>query len=175
MHLESAARALEHIDRKDAPQELGPGQPPGALGRLAGCRQGRLRSRARRNRSVPVWRALRRARFANPEPVMASSFRRTRWLGRKLSGRIPRTNALICQGRARHYAIALSRARAQDPVVANEVETGRRDQRRESLDELLRLEDDVGRAIAPAVLQSVEQPPSSSCDRRSVATGGRAT
>jgi hypothetical protein len=37
------------------------------------------------------------------------------------------------------------------------VETRRRDQRRELLDEFLRREDDVGRAVAPAVLQAIEE------------------
>jgi hypothetical protein len=41
------------------------------VGRLVGCRQGRLRSRTRRSRSTPLWRALRRARFANPETARA--------------------------------------------------------------------------------------------------------
>jgi len=62
-------------------------------------------------------------------------------------------------GWAWHDAVALARARAQDPVVADEVEAGRRDQGRELLDELLGLEDDVGRAVAPAVLEPVEKPP----------------
>jgi hypothetical protein len=44
-------------------------------------------------------------------------------------------------------------------VVAHEVEAGRRHQGRELLDELLGLEDDVGRAVAPAVLELVEEPP----------------
>jgi hypothetical protein len=42
-------------------------------------------------------------------------------------------------------------------VVAHEVEAGRRNQGREVLDQLLRLEDDVGRAVAPAVLEAVEE------------------
>jgi len=44
-------------------------------------------------------------------------------------------------------------------VVTHEVEAGRRHQGRELLDEFLGLEDDVGRAVAPAVLQLVEKPP----------------
>jgi hypothetical protein len=43
-------------------------------------------------------------------------------------------------------------------VIADEVEAGRRNQRRELLDELLRLEYEVGRAVAPAVLEPVEEP-----------------
>jgi hypothetical protein len=39
------------------------------------------------------------------------------------------------------------------------MEAGRRDQGRELLDELLGLEDDVGGAVAPAVLEPVEKPP----------------
>jgi hypothetical protein len=44
-------------------------------------------------------------------------------------------------------------------VVADEVEAGRRDQRGEPLQEFEGLEDDVGRAVAPAVLQAVEETP----------------
>jgi hypothetical protein len=43
--------------------------------------------------------------------------------------------------------------------MADHVEAGRRGQGRELLDELLGLEDDVGRAVAPAVLERVEKPP----------------
>jgi hypothetical protein len=55
------------------------------------------------------------------------------------------------------------------------VEARRRDQGHELLDELLELEDDVGRAVAPALLELVEEPSVRSRERRSVATGGRAT
>jgi hypothetical protein len=48
--------------------------------------------------------------------------------------------------------------RREDPVVADEVEARRRDQGRELLDELLGLEDDVCRAVAPAVLQAIQEP-----------------
>jgi hypothetical protein len=44
-------------------------------------------------------------------------------------------------------------------VVADQVEAGGRDQGRKLLDELLGLEDEVGRAVAPAVLEPVEKPP----------------
>ena len=44
-------------------------------------------------------------------------------------------------------------------MVTHEVEAGRRDQGCELLDELLGLEDDVGRAVAPAVLELAEEPP----------------
>jgi hypothetical protein len=37
------------------------------------------------------------------------------------------------------------------------VEAGRRDERCELLEELLRREDDVGRAVAPAVLEAIEE------------------
>ena len=60
---------------------------------------------------------------------------------------------------ARHDSAALARGRAKDPVVANEVEARRGDEGNESLDELPGLEDDVGRAVAPAVLQAVQEPP----------------
>ena len=51
----------------------------------------------------------------------------------------------------------LARAGAEDAVVADEMEARRRHQGRELLDELLRREDDVRRAAAPAVLQAVEE------------------
>jgi hypothetical protein len=43
-------------------------------------------------------------------------------------------------------------------VVSHEVEARRRDEGRELLHELRGLEDDVGRAVAPAVLEAVEEP-----------------
>ncbi len=43
------------------------------------------------------------------------------------------------------------------PWYAGQVEAGRRDQRRELLEEFLRREDDVSGAVAPAVLQAVEE------------------
>ena len=70
-----------------------------------------------------------------------------------------RTSRLVRFGCARHDAVALARTRAEDPVVANQMEAGRRDQGRELFDELLGLEDDVGRAVAPAMLEPVEKPP----------------
>jgi hypothetical protein len=57
----------------------------------------------------------------------------------------------------RHDAIALARARAEHAVVADEMEARRRDERGEFPGELLRREDGVRRAIAPAVLQAIEQ------------------
>jgi hypothetical protein len=42
-------------------------------------------------------------------------------------------------------------------VVADEVEARRRDQGGEPLQELEGLEDDVGRAVPPAVLEAVEE------------------
>jgi hypothetical protein len=107
--------------------------------------------------------AHRAASIGNRGSLAALSLRRTVWLDREIVRRIPgrRTNRrlLPCFARARHHAVALARARAQDPVVADQVETGRRDTGRELLDELLGLEDDVGRAVAPAVLQAIEEPP----------------
>ncbi len=50
----------------------------------------------------------------------------------------------------RHNASPLSRTRTEDPVVADPVESRRRHQGRELLDQFLRLEEDVGRAVAPA-------------------------
>ena len=47
-------------------------------------------------------------------------------------------------------AIAFSRARRQDAVVADEMEARRRDEGGELLDELERLEADVRGAVAPA-------------------------
>ncbi len=44
-------------------------------------------------------------------------------------------------------------------MVADEVEAGRRDQGGEPLQELEGLEDDVGRSVAPAVLEAVEEAP----------------
>jgi hypothetical protein len=44
-------------------------------------------------------------------------------------------------------------------VVAHEVDAGRRHQGGELFDELGRLEHDVRGAVAPAVLQAVEEPP----------------
>lgn len=57
-----------------------------------------------------------------------------------------------------HHAPALARAGAEDAVVADEVEARRRHQRRELLDELGGLEKDVGGAVAPAMLQAIEEP-----------------
>jgi hypothetical protein len=57
-------------------------------------------------------------------------------------------------------------------VVAHEVKAGRRYQGRELLDQFLGLEDDVRRAIAPAMLEAVQEPPvleprePLGCDRR---------
>jgi hypothetical protein len=48
--------------------------------------------------------------------------------------------------------------RIEDAVVAHEVEARGRDEGGELLDELERVEDDVARAVAPAVLQAVEEP-----------------
>jgi hypothetical protein len=45
----------------------------------------------------------------------------------------------------------------QDPVVADEMEARRRDRGGEPLQELEGLEDDVGRAVPPAVLEAVEE------------------
>jgi hypothetical protein len=59
---------------------------------------------------------------------------------------------------ARHDPVAFACARAEDPVVAHEVETRRRDQGRELLEKLMQLEDDVAGAVAPAMLQPVEEP-----------------
>ena len=57
----------------------------------------------------------------------------------------------------RHDAIALARAGAEHTVVPDEMEARRRDERGEFLDEFLWREDDVRRAVAPAVLQAIEQ------------------
>jgi len=46
----------------------------------------------------------------------------------------------------------------QDPMVSNEVEPGRRDEGGGLLQQLQRLEDDVGRHVAPAVLELVHHP-----------------
>ncbi len=43
------------------------------------------------------------------------------------------------------------------PWFAGQVELGRRDQRRQLLEEFLRREDDVSGAVAPAVLQAIEE------------------
>ena len=59
---------------------------------------------------------------------------------------------------ARHDPVAFAGARSEDAVVADEMEVRRRDQGRELLEELQGLEDDVGRAVAPAILQPVEEP-----------------
>ena len=59
---------------------------------------------------------------------------------------------------ARYDAIPLACTWAQDPVVTHEVEARWRDQRCELLHEFLGLEDDVGGAVAPAVLEAVEEP-----------------
>ena len=58
-----------------------------------------------------------------------------------------------CTLLGRHDAVAPARAWAKDAVVADEMEARRRDERGEFLDELLRREDDVRRAVAPAVLR----------------------
>jgi hypothetical protein len=42
-------------------------------------------------------------------------------------------------------------------MVANQIETGRRNQRREFFDQLQRFHDDMARAIAPAALEAIEQ------------------
>jgi hypothetical protein len=57
----------------------------------------------------------------------------------------------------RHDMSTPACTRSEDPVVADEVEARRRHQGRELLEELLRLEDDVRRAVAPAVLQTIEE------------------
>jgi hypothetical protein len=59
----------------------------------------------------------------------------------------------------RHDLGTPARGRAQDPVVAHEVEAGRGHEGRELLDELARLEDDVGRSVPPTVPQAIEQTP----------------
>ena len=59
---------------------------------------------------------------------------------------------------ARHDTIPLARARTEDPVVADQVDSRGRHQGRELLDQLLRLEDDVGRAVALAMLEAVQEP-----------------
>jgi hypothetical protein len=53
--------------------------------------------------------------------------------------------------------IPLAGARSEDPVVADEVEAGRRYERGEPLQELEGLEDNVRRAVAPAVFEAVEE------------------
>jgi hypothetical protein len=44
-------------------------------------------------------------------------------------------------------------------VIPDQVESGRRHERREFLDELERFEEHVGRAVAPPVLEAVEHAP----------------
>ena len=56
---------------------------------------------------------------------------------------------------ARHDPVPPARARTEDPGVADEVEAGRGHQSGQLLHQLLRLEDDVGSAVAPAVLQAM--------------------
>ena len=127
-------------------------------GGIVGRAQRLLATSRRRGRSVPVlaqWVAAIGSRL----PLLPFYCRRAGWLGREIDGRLSwrPTNPLLCGSRVGHDAVARARTRAQDPVVAHEVETGRRNQGRELLDQLLRLEDDMGCAVAPAVLQPVEE------------------
>ncbi len=73
----------------------------------------------------------------------------------------------------RHDALPVTRTRAEDAVVAGGMESRRGHQRRELLHELARLEDDVRGAVAPAVLQAVEEPPVAET-RESLGGHGRA-
>jgi hypothetical protein len=67
----------------------------------------------------------------------------------------------------RYGAGALARGGTQNTVVADEMEARGRHERRELLDQLLGGEDDSGRAVAPGVLEAVEQTPISElCETR---------
>jgi hypothetical protein len=155
-HPAAAAGTREDIDREDPTQELRPGEA---------ARGHRVRVETGGLWAVLGPSHLGRARLAGPmNGVRGHGSGQTRiaelgWLARGAPGAVGERMLGAVSAVCGHDAIALTRAGTEDPVVAHEVEAGRRDQRREALDELLRREDDVGRAVAPAVLQSVEQAP----------------
>jgi len=60
--------------------------------------------------------------------------------------------------RAGHAQAEVARSWPEDAVIAHEMDTRPRHERGEPLHELARLEDDVRSAIAPAVLEAIEQP-----------------
>ena len=62
-------------------------------------------------------------------------------------------------GLGEHDAISVARAWPEDAVVPHDMGTRPRHERGEPLHELDRLEGDMRRAVAPALLEAVEQPP----------------
>lgn len=59
---------------------------------------------------------------------------------------------------SRDNVVAPGCARCEDAVVAHEVEAGRRNARGEAFQRICRLEQDVGGAVSPAVLEAIAEP-----------------
>jgi len=182
----AAAWALEHVDGEDPTEQIGPGQAAGPERELVGGRQPLARVLPSWRRQIPVFQAGQcpprdrglglgeapgRAAIGRP----GSARHRPGLSTRGREARVRHVRRLAARLWSGDHPPALTRTRAEHPVVADEVEARRRCQRCELLDELAGLEDDVGGAIAPAVLQAIESRPSAIRERRSVATGGRAT
>jgi len=178
-HRPAALRAHENVNGENALGKLRPGKAartPCEAARItlvagAGDRSARRCSVRRRTlaRGISELGGSPSSGSGRARCRHGSSIRspRRRPGARRASAATPRS------GLGGHNAISVACAWPEDAVVPHEMGTRPRHERGEPLHELDRLEDDVRRAVAPALLEAVEQPPvalpgESACrDRRS--------